>query len=118
MTEVLDALVRLKDRPKSLWVNNDSEFAGRMLDQSAYLNGVEIYFSRPGKPIDNAYIEPFNSRLRAECVNASWFLSLADACERIGDWRCHYNDDRPHTAQGGLSPQAFANPAVTAREPA
>ena len=53
--------------------------AGRMLDQWAYLNGVEIAFSRPGKPTDNGHIEAFNGRLRAECLNASWFLSLADA---------------------------------------
>ncbi|MEE7446387.1 hypothetical protein MRF4_00160 [Methylobacterium radiotolerans] len=92
------------------------EFAGRMLDQWAYLNGVEIDFSRPGKPTDNAYIESFNGRLRAECLNASWFLSLADVRERIEDWRCHYNEDRPHTALGGLTPRAFANQAVTARE--
>jgi putative transposase len=92
------------------------EFAGRMLDQWAYLNGVEIDFSRPGKPTDNAYIESFNGRLRAECLNASWFLSLTDARERIEDWRCHYNEDRPHTALGGLTPRAFANQAVTARE--
>ncbi|AIQ93197.1 Integrase catalytic region [Methylobacterium oryzae CBMB20] len=53
------------------------------------MNGVEIDFSRPGKPTDNAYVEAFNGRLRAECLNASWFLSLADARERIKDWRCH-----------------------------
>ncbi|KAA0107636.1 IS3 family transposase, partial [Methylobacterium sp. P1-11] len=46
----------------------------------------------------------------------SWFLSLADARERIEDWRCHYNEDRPHTALGGLTPRAFAKQAVTARE--
>ena len=66
-----------------------------MLGQWAYLNGVEIDFSRPGKPTDNAYIESFNGRLRAECLNASWCLSLADSRERIEDWRCHYNEDRP-----------------------
>ncbi len=87
------------------------KLAGRRLDQWAYLNGVEIDFSRPGKPTDNAYIESFNG-LRAECLNASWFLSLADARERIEDWRCHYNEDRPHTALGGLTPRAFANQAV------
>ncbi|MGH1574239.1 integrase core domain-containing protein [Methylobacterium sp. P31] len=54
--------------------------------------------------------------MRAECLNASWFLSLADAREHIEDWRCHYHDDRPHTARGGLTPRAFANQAVTARE--
>ncbi len=84
-----------------------------MLDQWAYLNGAEIDFSRPGEPTDNAYIESSNGRLRPECLNASWFLSLADARKRIEDWRCHYNEDRPHTAPGGLTPRAFAKQAVT-----
>lgn len=54
-----------------------------MLDQWAYLNGVGRDFSRPGTPTDNAFIESFNARDRAECLNASWFLSLADARDRI-----------------------------------
>ena len=116
VVEALDALVRLRGRPKSLRVDNGPEFAGRMLDQWAYLNGVELDVSRPGKPTDNAYIEAFNGRLRAECLNASGFLSLADARDRIEEWRCHYNEDRPHTALGGLTPRAFANRAVAARE--
>lgn len=115
VTEVLDRLVRERGRPKSLRVDNGPEFAGRMLDQWAYLNGVEIDFSRPGKPTDNAYIEAFNSRLRAECLNASWFLSMADARDRIEEWRTDYNEDRPHTALGGLTPNAFADQANNAR---
>ena len=87
VTEVLDRLVRGRGKPKSLRCDNGPEFAGRMLDQWAYLNGVEIDFSRPGKPTDNAYIEAFNARLRAECLNASWFLSMADARDRIEAWR-------------------------------
>ena len=55
------------------------EFTSKRLDQWAYLNGVELDFSRPGKPTDNAMIEAFNARLRAECLNESWFLSLEDA---------------------------------------
>ncbi|MBB2964646.1 transposase InsO family protein [Methylobacterium sp. R2-1] len=78
------------------------------------LNGVEIDFSRPGKPTGNAYIGSFNRRLCTECLNASWFLSPTDARERIEKWRCHYNEDRPRTALGGLTPLAFANQAVTA----
>ena len=72
----------------SLRVDNGPEFAGRMLDHWAYLNGVGIDFSRPGRPTDNAPIEAFNARLRAECLNASWFLSMADARQRIERWRC------------------------------
>ena len=58
-----------------------------MLDQWAHLNGLKIDFSRPGKPTDTAHIEAVNSRLRAECLNASWFLSLADAKDRLEAWR-------------------------------
>ena len=74
----------------------------------AYLNGVELDFSRPGKPTDNAMIEAFNARLRAECLNESWFLSLEDAREKIEGWRRHYNGERPHSALGNLAPETFA----------
>ena len=70
------------------------EFAGRLLEQWAYLNKVELDFSRPGKPTDNAYIEAFNGRLRQECLNASWFLSMDDARTRINNWRTDYNETR------------------------
>ena len=87
-----------------------------MLDQWAYLNRVELDFSRPGKPADNAYIEAFNARFRAECLNASWFLSMADARQRIEVWRSDYNENRPHTSLGNLTPKAFADQADQARE--
>jgi putative transposase len=116
VVEALDHLVRARGRPKSLRVDNGPEFAGRALDQWAYLNGVELDFSRPGKPTDNAYIEAFNGRLRAECLNASWFLSMADARDRIEHWRKEYNDERPHSALGGLTPRAYADQATHARK--
>jgi putative transposase len=116
VVEVLDQLVRNRGRPKSLRADNGPEFAGRLLDHWAYLHGVEIAFSRPGKPTDNAFIEAFNARLRAECLNASWFLSLADARQRIEEWRCHYNEERPHSALGNLTPRTFANQGQPARE--
>jgi putative transposase len=95
VVEVLDRLARVRGKPKTTRCDNGPEFAGRMLDQWAYHNGVEIDFSRPGKPTDNAFCEAFNGRVRAECLNASWFLSMADAIERIEEWRCDYNNDRP-----------------------
>ncbi len=116
VVEAVDELVRVRGRPKSLRVDNGPEFAGRVLDQWAYLNGVELDFSRPGKPTDNAYIEAFNGRLRAECLNASWFLSMADARDRIEQWRKEYNEDRPHTALGGLTPRAYAAQSNRARK--
>ena len=89
-------------------VDNGPELVGRLLDRWAYLNKVERDFSRPGKPTDTAYIEAFNSRLRQECLNASWFLSMGDARARIEEWRIDYNQNRPHSALGGLTPAEFA----------
>ena len=86
-----------------------------MLDQWANWNRVELDFSRPGKPTDNAYIEAFNACLRAECLNASWFLSMADARDRIKAWRIDYNENRPHTTLGNLTPREFTEQAYRAR---
>jgi putative transposase len=114
--EELDRLVRSRGKPRSIRVDNGPEFAGRMLDQWAYLNKVELDFSRPGKPTDNAYIEAFNSRLRQECLNASWFLSMGDARARIEDWRTDYNHNRPHSSLSGLTPAEFADQLNPARK--
>jgi putative transposase len=111
----LDRLARERGRPTALKVDDGPEFAGRVLDQWAHLNGVEIDSSRPGKPTDNAHIEAFDSRLRAECLSASWFLSLADARDRLDAWRREYNEERPHGSLRNLTPRAFAEQAQRAR---
>ena len=90
--------------PKTIRVDQGSEFVSRDLDLWAYAKGVTLDFSRPGKPTDNAFIEAFNGRLRAECLNAHWFLTLADAREKLEDWRKYYNEDRPHGAIGNKPP--------------
>jgi putative transposase len=65
-------------------------------------------FIQPGKPVQNAYVESFNGRLRDECLNANWFTSLSDARRKIEEWRQDYNQQRPHSSLGYLSPAAFA----------
>lgn len=95
--------------PKTIRVDNGSEFTSKALDQWAYANGVQLDFSRPGKPTDNALIESFNGRRRAECLNENWFLSLEDADEKIEAWRTDYNERRPHSALGNLAPKEFAS---------
>ena len=108
---VVEALARLAlgDRkPKTISIDNGPEFTSKRLDQWAYLNGVELDFSRPGKPTDNAMIEAFNARLLAECLNENWFLSLEDAREKIEGLRRHYNGERPRSALGNLAPETFA----------
>jgi putative transposase len=82
--------------PKTIRVDQGTEFVSRDLDLWAYTCGVTLDFSRPGKPTDNAFAEAFNSRVRAECTKAHWFLTLADAREKMEAWRRYYNEDRPH----------------------
>ena len=93
--------------PKTIAVDNGSEFVSKALDQWAYLNGVELDFSRPGKPTDNAIIESFNARVRAECLNENWFLSLEDARKKIEAWRQDYNSVRPHGALRNRTPEEY-----------
>ena len=108
VVEVLHQLMRQHRLPQTIRVDNGPEFTSKRLDQWAYLNGVELDFSRPGKPTDNAFIEAFNGRFRQECLNENWFLSLSDAEEKVETWRRHYNGERPHSALGNLSPREFA----------
>lgn len=96
--------------PKSIRVDNGSEFISRDMDLWAYQRGVTLDFSRPGKPTDNAFIEAFNSKLRGECLNTQWFLSREDACEKMEAWRRYYNEERPHSAIGNMPPITLANP--------
>ena len=103
--------------PKTIRVDQGSEFVSRDLDLWAYQHGVELDFSRPGKPTDNAFIEAFNGRFRAECLNTHWFLSLADAREKLEAWRRYYNEDRPHGAIGYKAPIALMNPDGAAGPP-
>jgi putative transposase len=66
-------------------------------------------FSRPGKPMDNAMIESFNGTFRDECLNVNWFLSMDDAREKIEKWRKDYNEFRPHSSLGDLTPRQFVD---------
>ena len=107
VVEVLDRLKRERGAPLTIRCDNGPEFVSRALDQWAYLNGVELDFSRPGKPTDNAFIESFNARVREELLNTSWFLSMGDVRERTAAWRKEYNEERPHSALGDRTPREY-----------
>jgi putative transposase len=108
VAEVLEWVGYERGLPKTIRVDNGTEFTSKALDQWAYLNGVELDFSRPGKPTDNAFIESFNGRVRQECLNENWFLSLEDARGKVESWRQEYNNERPHSALGQMAPTRFA----------
>jgi putative transposase len=105
-------VVEAKGLSKSIRIDNSPEFTSKVLDQWAYLNGVELDFIRHGKPTDNALLEAFNGRFREECLNESWFLSLEDAREKVEKWRQHYNRERLHGSLGNISPFEFAGALV------
>jgi putative transposase len=89
-------------------VDNGTEFTSKSLDHWAYWNRVQLDFSRPGKPTDNAHIEAFNSVLRRECLSQHWFIDLEDAQRVLDHWRSDYNNFRPHGSLGRQTPADFA----------
>ncbi len=112
--------------PSRIVLDNGPECTSKALDQWAYKRGVDLAFIRPGKPIENCFVESFNGRFRDECLNVHWFLSLDEARRRIETWRVAYNHVRPHSslgyeppslvAQAGLQPTA--SPAAPPVSPA
>ena len=112
MTEALDEVIAERGAPEAIQVDNGTEFTSNHFDAWAFLRGIQVDFIRPGKPVDNAYIESFNGRLRDECLNSSWFESLDDARRAIQAWRHDYNDVRPHSGLGDLAPTEFAERLV------
>jgi len=85
-----------------------TEFASKAMDHWAYRNGVHLDFIRPGRPVENGYIESFNGKLRDECLNVEVFFHLADAWRKLHLWRRDYNHHRPHSALADRTPASFA----------
>jgi putative transposase len=84
------------------------EFGSRAMEAWAYRFGVQLDFIRPGKPVENSYIESFNGRLRDECLNVNVFFTLADVRDKLECWRQDYNLVRPHSALRDNAPALFA----------
>lgn len=105
---VLEELRLTRGLPEGIVLDNGPEFQSKALDAWAHQRGVRLEFIRPGKPVENAFIESFNGRLRDECLNQHWFLSLSDARRTIESWRVSYNTARPHRGLAGLTPSEYA----------
>jgi putative transposase len=112
VVRVLESLRERGRRPDALQLDNGPEFISRALDQWAFEQGVELHFTDPGKPTQNAYIESFNGKFRDECLNENWFVSFEEAREKIEAWRRDYNQVRPHSALGYQTPEEFATQAA------
>jgi putative transposase len=118
VVDTLERVVREVGYPKTIRLDNGPEFISRDLDLWAFMHGVTLDFSRPGKPTDNAFIESLNGKFRAECLNANWFLSLDEARRTCEAWRRDYNEVRPHSAIGNQVPAALHRSAGNPGQPA
>lgn len=105
---MLDKVVAERGAPQSITVDNGTEFASKAVDLWAYRNAVYLDFIRPGRPVENGYIESFNGRLRDECLNVEVFFSLADARHKLALWHQDYNHHRPHSSLADRTPAEFA----------
>ena len=114
----LTALIKRRGKPGTIVSDNGTEFTSNAMFASAQDNTVVWHFIAPGKPMQNGFCESFNGRFRAECLNTHWFLTLADAREKLEDWRSYYNEDRPHGAIGNKPPASLMTPVGAASPPA
>ncbi len=105
VARVLERAVDQRGCPEELVLDNGPELTGRALDEWAHRRGVRLRFIDPGKPVQNAFCESFNGRLRDECLNGHWFVDLPDARRLIEAWRQDYNRGRPHGSLGYRTPE-------------
>ncbi len=103
----LDELGERLGLPEEIVLDNGPEGTSRAMFEWSERTGVRLRFIEPGKPVQNAFVESFNGKLRDECLNLHWFRSVRHARAEIGAWRRHYNAERPHSALGYLSPMEF-----------
>jgi putative transposase len=109
VVRVLDRVIAERGTPDLIVIDNGTEFAGKVLDAWAYANGIKLHFIRPGKPTDNGHCESFNGRFRDEFLNENWFVDLRDAIDKAEAWRIDFNDVRPHSSLGYMTPNEFAS---------
>src|SRR4051794_21417661 len=112
---VLDRIASERGLPAAIVVDNGPEFRRRALAAWSEERRVRLEFIQPGKPVQNAYVESFNGRLRDECLNANWFTSLNDTRRKIETWRQDYNEQRPHSSLQYLPPVEFARALLEMR---
>ena len=104
---VLERLSEIRGLPELITMDNGPEFAGKAMDEWAYRRGIKLNFIRSGKLVESAFAESFNGRLRDECLNDNWVMSVRHARMFIETWRLDYNEVRPHSSLKGKTPNEF-----------
>ena len=97
MGTVLNTVALRRPLPAVISVDQGTEFTSKALDHWAYHSGVQLDFSRPGKPTDNAHVEAFHGSLRRECLSQHWWSSPGEVQRTLDAWRMDYNNVRTHS---------------------
>ena len=108
VTRLLDQAAIFRGYPLAVRTDNGPEFTSRAFLAWTTLHGIRHILIQPGRPMQNGYIESFNGKFRDECLNEQWFQSLPQARDCIAEWRKDYNEVRPHSSLGRISPSQFA----------
>ena len=109
VTRILDWVISQRGKPDVLRCDNGPEFTSRHFLAWCEERGIRLLHIQPGRPMQNGHVESFNGRFRDECLNHNWFVTLADAKEKIECWRMEYNQERPHSSLAYRTPEEFAN---------
>lgn len=111
VAQVFNRLIEIRGAPQIIVTDNGPEFTSHALGEWALTHSVKLAFIRPGKPMENGFIESFNGRFRDECLNEHWLINLAHARSVIENWRIEYNEERPHSALKHMTPAEFMRQA-------
>ena len=104
----LTAILARRGRPGSIVSDNGTEFTCNAMLAWCKDNAIDWHFIAPGKPIQNAFVESFNGRMRDEFLNETLFFDLDDARNKLAEWVADYNGERPHSSLKYQTPAVYA----------
>lgn len=108
VTQELSELIKSRGKPEEILSDNGTEFISNTVLSWAQEENVKWSYIQPGKPMQNGFVESFNGKLRGKCLNENIFETITEARILVERWRKDYNEQRPHSSLGGLTPEAYA----------
>lgn len=118
VTRELNSLIQQCGRPNSIVSDNGTEFTSMAILKWSQETSVEWHYIQPGKPMQNGFVESFNGSFRDECLNETLFSTLNQARHHITKWKEDYNQNRPHSSLGNLTPNEYVTKMMLQKQAA